>query len=73
MTHPYGKGTTNIPINVPIRERRLLGRMAASRRMSTGALIKSLYLRGMLAESPTDAAILIRVRHGRGATTIQIL
>jgi len=51
---------------MPIRERRLLGRMASSRRQSTGALIRRLYLRGMLDEMPTDAAILIRIRNARG-------
>jgi len=40
--------------------------MASSRHQSTGALIRRLYLRGMLDEMPTDAAILIRIRNARG-------
>lgn len=49
-----------------IPERRLLGRLAASRRKSAGAFIRLLILRGLLAESPADAAILIRIREARG-------
>ena len=65
-TNPLGKGTCNIGVNMPIRERKLIGRIAASRRKSTSALIRLLIMRGLLEESPTDAAILIRIREGRG-------
>lgn len=54
-------------MNITRAERRLLGRLAGSRRKSTGHLVRQLYLRGLLEESPADAAILIRIREGRGS------
>lgn len=64
-TNPIGKDTVNLPINMPTRERRLIGRIASRRRKSTGALLRMLYLRGLMEDSPADAALLIRIREGR--------
>lgn len=65
-TNPIRKDTCNLAVNVLRSERKLLGRIAGSRRKSTGHLIRLLIVRGLLEESPADAAILIRLREGRG-------
>lgn len=46
-------------------ERMLLGRLACRRKKSIGYIARELLLRGMLADSPADAALLIRIREGR--------
>ncbi len=65
-TNPIGKHTCNLTINMLKTERKLLGRLAGSRRRSVGAYTKTLILRGLLSDSPADAAILIRISEGRG-------
>jgi hypothetical protein len=65
-TNPIGKNTVNLSLNMLRAERKLLGRLAGSRKISTGCYTKRLILRGLLAESPADAALLIRITEGRG-------
>ncbi len=64
-THPIGKNTVNLSLNMPRAERMLLGRLAFRRRKSLSAYLRGLALRGLLADSPADAALLIRIREGR--------
>lgn len=64
-TNPIGKGTVNLAINMPKAERMLIGRLAHRRRKSCGEIVRNLILRGMLSDSPADAALLIRIREGR--------
>lgn len=64
-TNPVGKNTCNLPVNMLLAERKLIGRIAGRRRKSAGYIVRELVLRGMLAESPADAALLIRIREGR--------
>lgn len=54
----------NLSINVTLAERKLLGRLAGSRR-SVGSYVRFLVVRGLLEERPADAALLIRIREGR--------
>lgn len=65
-TNPIGKNTCNLSVNMKRAERTLLGRMAHRRHISVGAFTKTLILRGLMSESPADAALLIRITEGRG-------
>ena len=64
-TNPIGKNTCNLTLNMPLAERRLLGRLAGKRRKSLGAFCKTLMLRGLMSDSPADAALMIRIHEGR--------
>ena len=64
-TNPIGKNTCNLPVNMLRAERKLLGRLAGRRNKSVGCLTRELILRGLIADSPADGALLIRIREGR--------
>lgn len=61
MTNAIGTGTCNLPINLPVDCRAILGRSAVARgARSTGAWVKRLLLRGLEAEDPKAARALRR-------------
>lgn len=55
-TNPLGPGTCNLPINMPIAERAILGKAAFKRGESMGSLCRTLIVAGLEKISPEDAA-----------------
>lgn len=64
-THPIGKGTKNLAVNLPESARSALGRLAFVRDVSIGCLVKRLiaaellvaYKNGEIAEDAIDRAL----------------
>lgn len=64
-TSPISPGTVNFTVNILKAERKLLGRIACRRGKSASYVARQLLLRGLMEDSPADAALLIRIREGR--------
>lgn len=65
MSHPVGRGTTNVSVNMPRAEREALGRLACSRDLSISRMIRDLITAALTSEAPEVARRIhdIRVRH----------
>ena len=61
-THPQGKGTTNVAVNLLDAEKSLLGRLAAADDRSLGDYIRRLTMTGLRTANPTAAAELEAIR-----------
>lgn len=64
-TNSIGAGTCNVPVNMPLEERLILGRLACERHISTGELIRRLIDRAIRFEDRTAAGAIRRVRMER--------
>jgi len=62
MTHPQGKGTSNVAVNLLNAEKSLLGRLAAADDRSLGDFIRRLTMTGLRVSHPTAALELDAIR-----------
>lgn len=67
-TNALGRGTVTLSINITEAERRIWGRLACERDMSTGALLKRAALAGMRQDSPATAEEIQAARERHRAT-----
>lgn len=73
MTHQIGAGTCNVPINMPIEERAIIGRLACRLDLSAGALLRKLIGDAMAREFPDEAARLARIEARRVRRAVAML
>ncbi len=64
-THSIGSDTCNFPVNMPVDERMVWGRLAFMNGRSIGAEIRRLALAGLKHESPVTAAQIEQIRRTR--------
>jgi len=61
-THPLGKGTSNLQVNMPAEAKRTLGRLAFESGLPTGEFIRRLIERGLASQDPEASLRLQRIR-----------
>ena len=61
-SHPQGKGTVNVAINLLTEEKNVLGRLACADERSLGDFIRRLCITGLRVSHPEAAARLVHVR-----------
>jgi hypothetical protein len=62
MTNSYGKGTTNIGVNLVIAEKEVLGKLAFMDARSVGDFIRRMCLNGLRIHNPEAAAKIEQIR-----------
>lgn len=71
-TNPIPKGTCNLPVNITVEERAVLGRLAVSQDMATGSLVRDLILAGLRQNSPVVADQVQRIRLERKRMVLSV-
>jgi hypothetical protein len=61
-THPQGKGTTNVAVNLLTEEKSVLGKLAAADDRSLGDYMRRLTMAGLRQANPAAAVELENIR-----------
>jgi hypothetical protein len=62
MTNAIGKGTCNVPINLLVEERAIIGRLAFEKDLSAGEFLRRVIRRGIAMSDPEEAKAMAEVR-----------
>src|SRR4051812_10338198 len=73
-TNSIGKGTCNFPLNMPIEERSVWGRLAFNANAkSVGSYIRELALKALESQDKTSAEVIAKIRKQRMALVMLIV